>query len=156
MGAMTDLDPADRRLLALLQTRPRASLAELCEAAALSTAAVQRRLRRLRAEVIREEAAVIDPEAAGFPIVAIVSVELERDRGDHLDAFYRAARAEPQVMTCDCVTGETDFVLRVVARSLADFEALTVRLLYHDSNVRKFRSSIVIRTGKDTRALPME
>ena len=149
------LDAADRRLLAVLQADARASVARLAEASGLSPASVQRRLKRLREEVIAAEAAVLDPKAAGFPVTALVMVELERDRADHLDAFARKVWAEPQVMTCDVVTGETDFVLRLACRSLEDFEAVTKRLLYSDPNVRKFRTNIVIRTAKDTRALPM-
>ena len=80
---------------------------------------------------------------------------MERERADQLDSFARAACAEPQVQQCHYVTGEGDFVLICTARDIADFEALTRRLLHADPNVRRFRTSVAMRTYKRTLEMPV-
>lgn len=154
---MTVLDKADRILLAALQADARLGLEPLAAACGLSVASVQRRLRRLReAGVIEREIAVIDPKALGQAMSFVVMVEMERERLDQLDAFRRAARAEPQVQQCYYVTGEADFTLICTARDMADFEALTHRLFFENANVRRFRTSVVMDRTKVGLSLPLD
>jgi Lrp/AsnC family transcriptional regulator, leucine-responsive regulatory protein len=149
------LDQIDRALLDALQDDARTPIAELAERAGVSPASVQRRLKRLReAGVIMREVALVDPRASATPLTLIISVEIERESLDQLDGFRRRARAEPQVQQCWCVTGETDFVLVVVARDMADFEAFTHRFFFHQNNVRRYRTSVVITHDKIGLALP--
>ena len=151
-----DLDPADRRLLALMQENAATPIHALAEAAGLSTASVQRRLRRLREKGIAREVAVIDPAAVGMGMSFVVMVELERERIDQLDAFRRKALREPHVQQCYYVTGEADFVLVCVTRDMAEFEELTRRLFFGDENVRRFRTSVVMGRTKVGLTLPIE
>lgn len=153
---MIELDDADRSLLAALQENARLGLEALAEACGLSVASVQRRLKRLRGErVIEREMAIIDPAAVGQAMSFVVMVELERERLDQLDAFRRAARAEPQVQQCYYVTGEADFTLICTARDMADFEALTHRLFFENANIRRFRTSVVMDRTKVGLSLPL-
>jgi len=78
----------------------------------------------------------------------IVMVELERERIDQLDAFRRIVRKEVQVQQCYYVTGEADFTLICTARDMLDFEALTRRLFFENTNVRRFRTSVVMERTK--------
>ncbi|MEM9798541.1 MAG: Lrp/AsnC family transcriptional regulator [Pseudomonadota bacterium] len=150
------MDASDHRLMDMLQRDARTSVARLSEATGLSTASVQRRLRRLREDgLIRGEVAVLDPEKLGFGITAIVLVELERDRLDRVDAFKRRAAADPNVQSVYCVAGEVDFVLTVVARDIKDYEAFTRRTFLRDDNIRRFRTNIVVTTEKATLSLPI-
>ena len=150
------MDTADRRILDQLQKNARTSIQTLAETTGLSTASVQRRLRALReAGAIRREVAVLDPGQLGLGITAIVSVELERDRLDQIDAFKRKAREDRQVTHFYCIAGESDFILVVMARDIADYEAFTHRFFFADRNVRKFRTSIVVSTEKATSELPI-
>lgn len=147
-----DLDARDRHLLELLQQDARRSLEALASEVALSGAAVQRRIKRLReAGVIEREVAIVDPVAVGFPMTLVVIVELERERADQIDAFRRKVAAEPRVQQGYYVTGEGDFVVIALARDMDDFEALTRRLFFDDPNVRRFRTSVVM--GKTFRSL---
>lgn len=153
---MQNLDNTDIRILASMQKDSRISISELADHAGTSTASVQRRLKRLRnTGIITREVAQLDGKKLGFGITAIVSVELERDRLDQIDAFKRKARLEPQVQNFYCVAGEADFFLIAVARDIADYEAFTHRFFFADKNVRKFRTSIVISTEKATLELPL-
>ncbi len=143
------IDKPDRIILEKLQANARISLEALADACGLSSASVQRRVKRLRdAQVIESEVAVLDPNALGQCMTFIVMVELERERIDQLDAFRRIVRKEVQVQQCYYVTGEADFTLICTARNMADFEALTQRLFFENTNVRRFRTSVVMDRTK--------
>lgn len=150
------MDQSDYKLLAVLQQNARTSIQELANHIGASTASVQRRLKVLRDEgVIQKEVAVLDQKKLGFGITAVVSVELERDRLDQIDAFKRKARQDRQVMNFYCIAGDGDFMMVVVAKDISDYEAFTHRFFFADKNVRKFRTSIVISTEKATLELPI-
>jgi Lrp/AsnC family transcriptional regulator, leucine-responsive regulatory protein len=112
MRAQTDLDSFDRKILDCLQTDARAPLHKIGEAVHLSTAAVQRRVKRLEgAGVIDAVVAVLDPAKLGRRTTIIVEVTLESERNDRLDIIRRKFLACPQVQQCYYVTGDSDFVL---------------------------------------------
>ena len=151
------LDAADREILRAVQQDCRVPLDQLAELCGLSVASAQRRLKRLRdSGVIEREVAIADPAALGFDMTFVVSVELEREALHQLDAFRKRARADAQVQQCYYVTGEADFVLICVARDMADFEALTHRLFFEDSNVRRFRTSVVMARTKTGQVVPTQ
>lgn len=153
---MAITDATDRTLLDHLQRNAKTPVQTLADATGISTASVQRRLRALRdAGVIKGEVAILDPKTMGLGITAIVSVELERDRLDQIDAFKRKAREDRQVTHFYCIAGEADFILVVMAKDIAGYEAFTHRFFFADKNVRKFRTSIVISTEKATSELPL-
>lgn len=144
-----DLDLSDRALLRALQADARAPLDALAHLTGLSTATVQRRVKRLReAGVITRIAAVLDPDALGLAMTFVVMVEMEGERADQLDAFRRRMLAEPQVQQCYYITGDADFALVCLARDMADYEELTRRLFFDDANVRRFRTSVVMKRTK--------
>ncbi|WP_299706208.1 Lrp/AsnC family transcriptional regulator [uncultured Tateyamaria sp.] len=150
------MDTTDRKLLDLFQKNAKTSVQSLADATGISTASVQRRMRTLReAGVIKREVALLDPKSLGLGITAIVSVELERDRLDQIDAFKRKAREDRQVTHFYCIAGEADFILVVMAKDIAGYEAFTHRFFFADKNVRKFRTSIVVSTEKATSELPI-
>ncbi len=96
-----ELDQSDRLLLDMLQKDSRLPIQALADGASLSTASVQRRLKRLRDDgVIKKEVAILDPAALGQAMTFIVLVELERERLDQLQAFRAMANKEPQVQQC--------------------------------------------------------
>ena len=156
LGSNTIMDQLDHKLLDVLQRNARTSIQELADHIGASTASVQRRLKALRdSGVIRKEVAVLDQQKLGFGITAVVSVELERDRLDQIDAFKRKAREDRQVLNFYCIAGDADFVMIVVAKDISDYEAFTYRFFFADKNVRKFRTSIVVSTEKATLELPL-
>jgi Lrp/AsnC family leucine-responsive transcriptional regulator len=123
------LDSIDIRLLEELQAdadRPNVELARLVE---LSPAATLHRVRRLKESgIVSGIVARLDSAAAGFPLQVYVSVALERhDDAAHI-RFARAIRSMNEVISADWVTGETDAVLMVVAREVAELQRVLVRL----------------------------
>ena len=150
------LDEFDREILRRVQIDARATAEVIGGDIGLSAAAVQRRLKRLRQDgVIVAEVAVVDPAAVGQAMTFIVGVELERERADMLDVFRRAARADPNVQQCYYVTGIADFILIVTARDMADFEAVTRRLLFDNPNIRRFTTSVVMARDKVSSVVPV-
>jgi Lrp/AsnC family transcriptional regulator, leucine-responsive regulatory protein len=123
------LDLIDVALLEELQRdadRPNVALARVV---GLSPAATLNRVRRLHESgIIRAVAARLDPTAAGFPLQVYVAVTLQRhDEGAHR-RFAETVRALPEVLSADWVTGETDAMLLVVAREVAELQRVLVRL----------------------------
>lgn len=142
---MYGIDDIDRRLLELLQEDSRQGLDALGHRVSLSAPAVQRRIRRMKESgVIEREMVEVNAAKVGMPMTFIVLVELEREHSDKIDKFKKKAEEEPLVQQSYYVTGETDFVLVVIAHDMAQFEALTRRLFFDDANVRRFSSSVVM------------
>jgi Lrp/AsnC family leucine-responsive transcriptional regulator len=124
-----DLDLIDLQLLAALQTdadRPNVELARLVE---LSPAATLHRVRRLKESgIVRGVSARLDATEAGFPLQVYVAVTLQRHDDATHRRFAQAVRAMPEVISADWVTGETDAMLMVVAREVAELQRVLVRL----------------------------
>ncbi len=150
------LDQIDRILLRLLQADSRRGLDALAVETGLSVASVQRRLRALReAGVILSDVAVIDPKSVGVAMSFVVMVELERERQDQIDAFARQVQSDPRVQQCYYITGDADFCLVCSAADMDDFQDLTKTLFFDNSNVRRFRTSVVMGRKKVGLGVPV-
>lgn len=149
---LSELDQIDRQLLDLLQEDARQSLERLAAEVSLSATAVQRRIKRMRESgIILRDVVEVHPGAVGLPMTFVITVELEHERADQVDNFRRKVANEPLVQQCYYVTGDSDFVLIVLAQNMDDFEAMTRRLFYDDANIRRFRTAVVM--GKPLRSL---
>jgi Lrp/AsnC family transcriptional regulator, leucine-responsive regulatory protein len=123
------LDLIDIKLLEQLQLDADRPNVELARQIGLSPAATLHRVRRLKESgIVRDVVARLDPTTAGFPLVVYVAVTL----GGHDDAAHRrfadTVRALPEVLSADWVTGETDAMLLVVAREVAELQRVLIRL----------------------------
>lgn len=154
---MGTLSASDLSILRLLQENAREKLETIAFETGLSVATVQRRIKHLRSTgVIERETALISADAVGYTMTFLIFVEMERERLDQLEAFRRKAKAEPQVQQCYYITGEADFALVVLGKDMADFEQLTHRLFFEDTNVKRFRTSVVMNRTKVSLAVPLE
>lgn len=151
MTDSTKTDDFDIRLLRLLQSNGRASLQELSEAVGLSPTPIARRLRRLEDDgVITGYAALIDETALGFGVSVFVSVQLDKQVDDALARFETAILGFKEVVDCWLMTGNRDYLLRVVTRDLRDFEQFLVGRLTKVPGVRSIESSLPLRRVKGT------
>lgn len=151
-----ELDAFDLKLLSLVQEDSRVSQAELGEKVNLSTAAVNRRLKRLvAAGVIQRFGAVLSPVLLGYPLTIIALVETESERIDMLDAMKRSFAECPQVQQCHYVTGEWDFVLTFVVSTMSEYTALTRQLFFKSNNVKRFKSLVSMDTLKASLNVPI-
>jgi Lrp/AsnC family leucine-responsive transcriptional regulator len=154
--AEPDLDDLDRKLIDLYQRETRVPAEKLGRAVGLSAAAVQRRLKRLREDgVIVAEVAELAPAALGHPVTCIVGVRLEKDTRAENRRFKDKLAAHPMVQQCYAVTGELDYVLIVLARDMADFDAFTQATLYDDGNVRAFTTQVCLDRVKVGSSVPI-
>jgi Lrp/AsnC family leucine-responsive transcriptional regulator len=151
-----DLDATDVRLLESLQGEARLSNVELSERVHLSPSQCYRRLRRLEdGGVVRAYAALLDREGLGFGVMAFVNVTLEK-HGEHpAQAFHQAVQDEPEILECYAVSGEADYLLRVVAGDLKAFSDFLMHRLLRLPMVANVRSSILLDELKATTALPL-
>lgn len=124
-----ELDFIDRRLLEELQRDADRTNVELARLVGLSPAATLNRVRRLKESgVVRGVAARLDAAAAGFPLQVYVAVTLQRHDESSHRRFAQTVRGMPEVIAADWVTGETDAMLTVVARQVAELQRVLVRL----------------------------
>lgn len=138
-------DAFDFAILAIVQADNRTPLRTIAEKVNLSTAAVQRRIRRLEEErIITRNIAVIEPHRVGLPITIAVEVTMERTRIADLDAMRALLNATPEVQQCYYVTGEADFVLIVLVATMEGYEVLARRLFYGNPTVKNFKSMVTL------------
>lgn len=151
-----ELDSYDLKLLAAIQQDARTPQSELGEAVSLSTAAVNRRLKRLADEgVIERYTAVISPDALGYGLTIIATVEVESEQIDQLDATRRTFKGCPQVQQCYYVAGEWDFVLVFVVQHMEQYNALTRELFFGNGNVKRFKTLVAMSRDKVGLTLPV-
>ncbi|KVN24840.1 AsnC family transcriptional regulator [Burkholderia pyrrocinia] len=153
----TPLDAFDRKLLMEVQRDAQTPQNELGARVNLSTAAVNRRLRRLADDgVIERYTAVVAPEKAGYALTIVVNVEVESEQIDQLDAMKRAFEQCPQVQQCYYVTGEWDFVLILVVRDMDQYNALTRQLFFANNNVKRFKTLVSMSRVKVGIGVPVD
>jgi Lrp/AsnC family transcriptional regulator, leucine-responsive regulatory protein len=150
------LDHVDKSLLRHLQNQGRATNAELAEAVRLSDSACFRRVRALEAEgIITGYAATVDPRAVGLALTVFVSITLTSQAQEVLSAFEAAVAQAPEIMECHLMTGQADYILRVVASDVDDLERLHASVLTRLPGVARINSSIALRTVIRRTALPV-
>ncbi|WP_250465903.1 MULTISPECIES: Lrp/AsnC family transcriptional regulator [unclassified Caballeronia] len=162
-----ELDTIDRKILAILQENGRLSNQEIADRVSLSPSPCLRRIRRLEElGVIRGYVALLDAKKLGLGLLAYINVRLEKRGGvplaagsqnppTHADLFRDAVRAWDEVVACDAMTGEMDFLLRVQVRDMEHFSRFMQERLLHHPSVIDVRSSFSLERIKDTTALPL-
>jgi Lrp/AsnC family leucine-responsive transcriptional regulator len=154
--AVMMFDAYDVRLLAALQEDARLSNVALSDRVHLSASQVHRRLRRLEElGAIARYSAQLDPHRVGLGVLAITSVSLERHGESPAERFAHAVSVLPEVLECFSVTGEADYLLRIVAPDLKSFSDFLMHRLMPLPGVRSVRSNIVLETVKQTTVLPL-
>jgi DNA-binding Lrp family transcriptional regulator len=151
-----DIDQTDLRILRALQQDAGQSNVELARAVGLSPSPCLRRVKALEtAGVIRARTAVIDPAAVGLPLSVFLQVTLERQIEANLEVFERAVAEWPEVVECHLMTGDADYLLRVVAPDLDAFHRFLMRKLTRVPGVASIKSSFALRQIKFGAALPI-
>lgn len=152
----TGIDEFDRRLLAALQLEGRLTNAELSERINLSASqCARRRVRLEEAGWIKAYHAVLDRERLGFGLINLISVTLASHNRDSAKQFAELIMRLPEVMEAHALTGEMDYMLKVVTRDLKSLSSfVNDYLLPHDA-VQNVKTSIVLATIKEGSGLPL-
>jgi Lrp/AsnC family leucine-responsive transcriptional regulator len=155
-SAKTDLNAIDRKILRALQEDGRMTIQAIADRVGLSASPCLRRIRQMEeAGVITAYSATVDQKAVGLPVSVFISIKLERQRSVELDRFAAAIAAWPQVMECYLMTGQFDFLLRVVCADLAAYEAFLREKLTQVEGVASIESSFSLGQIKYSRVLPI-
>lgn len=150
------LDRIDNLILAALQRNGRLSNRELAERVHLSESACLRRVRSLEeAGVVTGYAAQVNQARVGLPGNVFVSITLNRQEQGDLAAFEEAVARVPEVMECYLMTGQQDYLLRVVVSDPADFERLHSQHLTRLPGVARVHSSFALRMVRKGAELPI-
>ncbi len=151
-----ELDEIDQALVHFLQSDARISSAELARRVDLSPPGLQKRLRRLEESgVISRYVAILDRELIGYDMLCFVQVNLQRHELDAVENFKRVVQAMPEVLECHHVTGEYDYLLKVVVRNRKHLEAFLLETLTPVKGMDKIRTSLALSEIKSTTELPV-
>ena len=150
-----NLDHFDMALLSAVQRDASTSQLDLGERVNLSSAAVNRRLKKMSAEgVIQGTVAKVNAELLGYTLTVITEVEVENERLDLLDEMKKAFLDCPQVQQCYYVAGECDFVLIMLVKNMEQYTQLTRQLFFENNNVKRFKTLVSMSNVKTGMFVP--
>lgn len=152
-----ELDGIDRVVLRHLQGDARLTHAELARRVGLSAPALQKRLRKLEQKgVIERYVTLVSREALGFDMLCFVQVTLRRHEPAAIARFRDVVQGLPEVLECHHITGEYDYLLKVVVRNRKHLEQFLVETLTPIPGMDKIRTSLVLSEIKETTSVPVE
>lgn len=150
------MDRIDRRILSALQDRPDASAAQVAIAVGLSHTPCWRRIKRMEeAGIIRGRELLLDPQALGLTVSVFAELRLKQHDEETLDALEEAARNRPEVLECFSMSGDADYLLRVLAGSVDEYEIFLKKVLLHLPGVASVNSRFALKSVKLTGKLPL-
>ena len=151
------LNQLDKAILRVLQQNSRISNVELARQINLSPPATHARVKRLEEQgVIRQYTTLIDPEAVGYDMLCFVHINLQVHQFEQVERFREVVQQMPEVLECHHLTGEYDYLLKVVIRSRRDLERFVVNQLTPIPGVARIPTSLVLTEVKVTTMLPLE
>ena len=151
-----ELSVIDRKILRALQEDGRMTIQAIADRVGLSGSPCLRRIRQMeRAGIIAGYSAVVEQKAVGLPVSVFISIRLERQRSHELDAFGAAISRWPEVMECYLMTGQFDFLLRVVCADLGAYEQFLRERLTQVEGVASIESSFSLGQVKSSLVLPL-
>ena len=151
------MDEMDEAILKVLQTDGRISNVDLANRVNLSPPAVHARLKRLEERgYIRQYVALLDRELIGFDMLSFINVTLQLHQLEHVENFKRMILEMPQVLECHHLTGEFDYLLKVVVSNRKDLEQFVVNQLTPIPGLARIHTSLVLTEIKSTTALPLD
>lgn len=154
---MVKLDKFDKNLLSILQKNGKASAKELAEQTNLSVSPCWRRIKRLEDEgVIKSYVAVLDRRSLGLNTQAYVHISLIDHTGQTIEKFNQLVQSEDRITDCSTITGESDYVLKVVARDPEDLESFIMGRILQSGLVRSSMTNFILRNTKSGSALPLD
>ena len=150
------MDQIDRKLLQLLQQDGRVTAQALATRVGLSPSPCLRRIRIMEEKgIIRGYVALVDQKKVDLPVSVFISIKLERQREEELDAFNAAVSQWPEVVEAYLMTGQQDFLLRVVVSDLDAYERFLKTKLTRVEGVSSIQSSFALGQVKHTNVLPL-
>jgi len=152
---MRRLDEIDYKILHHLQENARISNVDLADLVGLSPAPCLRRIRALEeAGVIRQYVTLLDPSAVNLDVTIFVRISLDLQVEDRLEIFEEAIMRRPEVLECYLMTGDSDYLLKVVVPDVHSYEAFLRDALTRIESAAQIKSSFALKQVKYSTALP--
>ena len=156
MKESLDLDALDRRIVMELQRDGALSNTDLAQRVGSTAPSCWRRVKQLEdVGVLRKPVWLADPERLGQGVNVICNVRLKGHQTESVEAFETFVRDQPRMMECYSMSGEWDYMIRVVARDVRDYEAFLMRVLLKHPSVGAASSHFALRAVKYETALPL-
>jgi Lrp/AsnC family transcriptional regulator, leucine-responsive regulatory protein len=157
---MTQLDKQDKQILRNLQANGRATFDQIGDAVSLSPSAVLRRVKRLEdSGVIDRYVALVKPAMVGLGLMAYINVRLEKHSQSHkrnpMDLFRASVQTWPEVVECVALSGEMDYLLRVIVGDMNAYSRFVMDTLLKHPSVQDCKTSFVLDSVKSTTAVPI-
>jgi Lrp/AsnC family transcriptional regulator len=151
------LDDFDVKILAAVQAQPTATMAELAAMVGLSQTPCWRRLKALEeAGVVAGRAVLLDAVKIGLRVNVFAYIKIGRHDEDTLDNFENGVKRHSEIVECFSISGENDYILRIVAKSIEDYEKFLKKTLVHLPGVISVNSSFAMKSVKLTTSLPID
>jgi len=151
-----EIDGKDRQILGLLQADATLSTQEIAARVGLSLSPCWRRIKRLKdAGVITAEVSLVDPKAVGLTVSVFASVTLTRHTEENVQDFERFVDTSPEVLECHAVTGDRDYLLRIVVPDIEAYERFLSNQLLRLPFMGAVNSRFSLRRVKYATALPL-
>jgi len=150
------LDPIDRKILELLQANSNITNAQLAQEVGLSAAPTLERVKKLEtAGVLRSYHAVVDPASVGLGVSTFVMASLKGHNKDNISKFMSAIANIPEIVECHHVTGQADFILKIVCTDIPSYQNLMLEKVTNIEVVDNLQSMVILSTFKDTKRIPI-
>jgi Lrp/AsnC family leucine-responsive transcriptional regulator len=150
------LDGTDRKILDLLQSNSNVTNAQLAQEIGLSPAPTLERVKKLeQAGIIRSYHALIDPGSVGLGVSTFVMVSLKGHNKENIDRFMSAISAIPEIVECHHVTGQADFILKIICADIPAYQRLMLEKVSNIDVVDNMQSMVILSTLKDSKVVPI-
>lgn len=152
-----NLDDIDRHILRKLQENNRITIKEMASELNLSTTPIFERMKKLEREgFITKNVAILNPELLNLNLVVFISISISDHSISALDEFVEQVIQFPEVLECHHVTGQSDFLLKVILKDIKEYNEFVLSKISTVSNIAKVESSFSLSVRKYTQALPIE
>ena len=156
MTNIADLDDYDKKILKVLQTNAEFSMAEIGDKVGLSHTPCWRRIKRLEEDgFIRARVTLLDPHKLDLSVTVHAYITIKKHDEESLIAFESAVQSISEIVECYSTTGEKDYLLRIIVRSVDHYERLLKTTLVHLPNVASVNSTFALKQVKYTTQLPL-
>ena len=156
MSKTAEMDDIDRKILVLLQQDATMSIQDIAEKVGLSTNPCWRRIRRLESDgVIDRRVALLDPAKVGLKTTAFVFIRTNQHDTDWLESFAKGVQRIPEIVECHRMSGELDYLLKVVVQDIEHYDAVYKRLVMYVPGLSDVSATFSMEKLKASTALDL-
>ena len=150
------MDATDRKILELLQANSNITNAQLAQEIGLSPAPTLERVKKLENQgVIKSYHALVDMDSVGLGVSTFVTVSLKGHNKENINKFINEIKDIPEVIECHHVTGQSDFILKMVATDIPNYQNIMLEKLSNIEVVDNMQTTIILSTFKNSKSVPL-